>query len=36
MGSAIRNDFQQFLKRICEEILSRVHILPIGSDVVFI
>jgi len=32
MGSAMRHDFHRFWKRICEEILSRVQILSIGSD----
>jgi len=31
MGSALRRDFQAFWRKICEEILSRVIIVPIGE-----
>jgi len=32
MGSALRDDFDVFWKRVCREILSRVRIIPIGMD----
>jgi len=32
MGSALRNDFDVFWKRIQGEILSRIKIIPIGMD----
>jgi len=32
MGSALRDDFRLFWKRISDEIISRVHIIPIGAD----
>lgn len=32
MGSALRDDFHLFWKRISDEIISRVNIIPIGAD----
>jgi predicted nucleic acid-binding protein len=32
MGSALRDDFHLFCKRISDEIISRVNIIPIGAD----
>ena len=32
MGSALRDDFHRFWEKINDEIISRVHIIPIGAD----